>query len=247
MNDVARQGLYVGSNFGALSDIELFSNVVHDCRGAGFVLSVEQGEPVERVSFHNNLVFNNDGSGLYFSRWGVENMRRYIVIENNVFYRNGYGKPKRDQTYFWQPGGIYLYSPRISDVSISRNILSDNSGFQIGYSELFLQNRRSWRAAANARNILIDRNLIYGRNSISSPIESGGAEFDRVKIYAVNGDRAIHADPLFRDAARQDFTPRHASPAKMGSTFAGAYAPGSPSDLWWLRDLPDEDFAIPRK
>ena len=116
---LARQGIYVGSNFGAVSDIEIFSNVIHDCRGAGFALSVESGKPTERINFHNNLVFNNDGSGLYFSRWGANNTRRNILISNNVFYHNGCGPPSPGQTYNWWTGGLYLYSANVHDVTVS--------------------------------------------------------------------------------------------------------------------------------
>ena len=61
---------------------------------------------------------------------------------------------------------------------------------------------------------------------------------DRVGIYAVNADRAIFGSPLFKDSAKQDFTLRRGSPAAVGHVAAGAYAPGSRSNLWWKRDFP---------
>ncbi len=237
VHDLARQGVYVGSYFGAVSDIEIFSNVIHACRGAGFALSVESGKPTERINFHNNLVFDNDGSGVYFSRWGADNTRRDIQISNNIFYRNGRGQPSAGQTHFWQTGGIYLYSTNISGVLIRNNIFSKNNGFQIGYSELFLKGGRSWRTAAREHSVLITRNLIDDRSALAYPIESGGAPFDQVKIYAVNGDRATFGDPLFRNPADQDFAMRKVSPANKAHIFAGTNSPSSQSG-WWKKDFP---------
>ena len=69
----------------SLKDVEIFSNVVHDCHGAGLVLSAENGKSVDKVDIHNNLIFNNDGSGFLFSRWGVDHLRSNIRIANNIF------------------------------------------------------------------------------------------------------------------------------------------------------------------
>jgi hypothetical protein len=232
------QGLYVDAWFGTISDIEIFSNVVHDCGGAGLVLSVENGQSVENVKIHNNLIFDNSGSGLYFSKWGVNNVRRRIQINNNTFYHNGYGTPKLGQTYYWMTGGLYLYTTNLRDISVSSNIFSDNQGFQMGYSELFLKEGQSWQSIARAKNIQITDNLIEGTNNVNSPIESGGDPPDRVQIYAVNASRPIFGNPLFRNPASQDFTLRRDSPAVSGKFAAGAYAPGSRSHLWWQRDFP---------
>jgi Right handed beta helix region len=245
VHNLDRQGIYAGAWFGALSDVEIFSNVIHDCRGAGLVLSVENGKSTENISIHNNMIFNNDGSGLYFSRWGVDGARHDINIFNNVFYHNGYGPPKAGQTYYWHTGGLYLYSTNVYGVSITNNIFSDNRGFQIGYSDLFVRDNRSWRAVAREQKILITANLIDGRNAVDSPIESGGDPPDRVNIYAVNGNRAILGNPLFRDPTKQDFTLRRGSPAAGHRIAVGAYAPGSPSQLWWKQDFPPRLVRMP--
>ena len=120
-------------------------------------------------------------------------------------------------------------------MSISRNIFSDNRGFQIGYSELFLRNAWSWRKAARDKDIVITRNLIHGDNI--SPIEGGGAPFDRVKIYSTVGDRSIHGDPLFKDPADQDFVLRRNSPANKANRSAGIRLLDSPRN-WWKHDFP---------
>ena len=218
---LARQGIYVGSYFGRLADIEVFSNVIHNCHGAGFALSVEQGEPTEQVSFHNNLVFKNDGSGVYFSRWGVENMRRDISISHNIFYHNGFGTPEPGQAYPWWTGGVYLYSANVEGITIKDNIFSENHGFQIGYSQLFLKNNRSWQAAARAQRILINHNLFFTVEKVTFPIESGGAPFDRLKIYGANGAHPVFGDPSFTDIANGNFTLRANSVARRVHILAG--------------------------
>jgi parallel beta-helix repeat protein len=230
------QGIYVDAWFGRINDIEIYSNVVHDCQGAGLVLSVENGESVESINLHHNLIFNNDGSGLYFSRWGIDSARRKIRISNNVFYHNGYGRPNDGQSYYWMTGGLYLYSTSIRDVSIKNNIFSDNRGFQIGYSELFVRDSRSWQEVAREKNIHITDNLINDDNTLNSPIESGGNPPDQVKIYAVDGERAIFGDPLFRDPADEDFSLDPASPA--GPVAVMPYPEDTPPQLWWRQDFP---------
>jgi hypothetical protein len=242
VDHVDRQGIYVDAWFGEISDIEIFSNIIHDCRGAGIVLSVENGQSVESVNIHNNLVFNNDGSGLFFSRWGVDGMRRNVKIYDNVFYHNGYGPPRTGQTFYWLTGGLYLNSNNLHDIVIRKNIFSENCGFQIGYSELLLNATQSWQAIAREKNIKIAGNLIDGRNKVDSPIESGGYPADRVKIYAVNGLRAILNNPLFKDPANQDFTRRRGSSAASRIPVEASVLGSSP--FWWKRDFPPRLFHI---
>jgi hypothetical protein len=233
-----RQGIYVDAWFGEIRDIEIFSNVIHRCRGAGLALSVENGVAVENITIHNNLIFDNAGSGLYFSRWGVDHTRRNIQISNNVFYHNGYGPPQSGQTYYWLTGGLYLYSTNVHEILISNNIFSGNRGFQIGYSDLFVKDHKSWQTVAREKAIHITSNLIDGRNTIGFPIEGGGALPDRVKIYAVNGNRPIFGSPMFKNPAKYDFALRPGTSAAVGNVVAGAYAPGTPTNLWWKRGFP---------
>jgi hypothetical protein len=245
VHNLDRQGIDVDAYFGELRDIEIYSNVIHDCRGAGLVLSVENVQSVEQINIHNNLVFNNDGSGLLFSRFHLNNLRHNIRIVSNIFYHNGYGTPAVGQTYFWITGGLYLDSTNVHDITIRNNIFSDNRGFQIGCSEPFLEDSRQWEAVAREKNIKITDNLIDGRNSIDTPILSGGNPNNRVKIYAVNGERAIFADPMFKDPGEQDFSLRRGSPAAARHVAAGAYTPGTSSELWWKRRFPPSLVAYP--
>lgn len=239
VNNLARQALYIDAWFGAIRDISIYANVLYGCHGAGLALSAENGKSVAGINIHHNLIFDNDGSGLYFSRWGVNHERRDIQIHNNIFYHNGYGTPANGQANYWMTGGLYLYSTNLRDIIIRNNIFSDNRGFQIGYSGLYLDDYPSWVSAASAKDIQITGNLIDGQNKIETPIESGGNPHDQVKIYAVNGRRAIFGNPKFKDPANADFTLSPGSPAWAGEN--GTY-PGSAADLWWKRSFPPRLF-----
>ena len=160
------------------------------------------------------------------------------AIANNVFYHNGYGTPSAGQTYYWLTGGLYLYSTNLQNIAIEKNVFSDNRGFQIGYSDLYLRDGRSWQEAEQSKHIEIDGNLIDGPNPIGSPIESGGQPADQVQIYAVNGDRPILGSPLFNDPTNQDFAIPRASPAV--ALAAGVETKASLPGQWWKSQFPPE-------
>ena len=165
-----RQGIYVDAWFGEIRDVDIFSNVVHRCRGAGLALSVENGTAVENIKIHNNLIFDNAGSGLYFSRWGVDHSRRNIRDFKQCLLSQWLWPTKvRGRSYYWLTGGLYLYSINVRDILISNNIFSANRGFQIGYSDLFVSGRKSWRTVARDKKIHITTNLIDGRNATEFP------------------------------------------------------------------------------
>jgi hypothetical protein len=235
---VLRQGIYIDAWFGTISDIEVYDNVIHDCGGAGIALSVENGVSIDGVRIQGNLIFNNAGSGLFFSRWGVDGSRRNVTVLKNIFYHNGYGEAAPGQEYYWLTGGLYLYSTAIYDLAITNNIFSDNRGFQIGFSELFLEGGKSWSAARREKGLRIAGNLVNGRNTIGSPVESGGNPADRLKIYATSGQRAIFADPMFKDPASGDFTARHSSPALVSRVALSIYGLRAELKPWWIQGFP---------
>jgi hypothetical protein len=244
INDLTWQGIYVDAWFGLLRKIEIYSNVIFNCGGAGLVLSVEEGRLVEDINIHNNLVFNNEGSGLLFSVFGANGPRRRIKITHNIFYHNGYGPAKPGQSYYWITGGLFFMSANVGNIVIRKNVFSNNRGYQIGYSGSLLGHAQSWLKFAREKKIEIRENVIYGRNSINSPIEGGGAAFPyRAKIYAVNGQRPVFANPMFKDPARRDFVSRQGFAAHgiraglwpADSTFVRSWKHGFPPRLFtWV-------------
>jgi len=137
-----RQGLYADAWFGPLTNVDFYHNTVHDCKGAGIVVAVEQGYFVSDMKIYNNNVYNNWGTGILSGIFGEDNMRYRIDIFNNVIKTNGYGSPEyhTSNDYFWITGGICLLSAQLSDCRIYNNIFEDNKGFDIGYSSRFTEN-----------------------------------------------------------------------------------------------------------
>jgi Right handed beta helix region len=240
---VPRQGIYLDAWFGEVSDVAVTSNVVRNCGGAGIAVSVENGKSVSRVSFVDNLVSDNSGSGMYFSRWGVDGERKHILVANNVFYHNGYGPVAPGQQVHWQTGGLYLYSSNIQDASIKNNVFSENRGFQIGYSELYLTKNRSWEVAKRKQGIRILHNLIDDREGFAFPIESGGNPPDQVKIYGVEGDLPLRGDPLFENPVNQIFALKQNSPALKEHILSRSML-DSLSQNRWEQDFPPQLFRL---
>jgi hypothetical protein len=237
VNGVARQAIYLDSWFGELSKVEIYSNVLYNDM-AGIVLSVENGERVRDVRIDRNVIFSNAGSGLYFSRWSRDGEREAIKIYDNIFYENGCATPKKGQEYFWMTGGVYLYSSKISEIAISNNRFTKNCGFQIGYSELYLQEYKSWDDAAKAKQILISGNIIDGPNATHNPIESGGDLPDQIKIYAVDGLDALRQ----RAASEEPSSPRFDQDSRVssGMTYLARIERGRA----WLKHFPPTLFAV---
>jgi len=245
-----RQGLYVDSWFGVLEDVELYQNVVHHCQGAGIVISVEGGKEARDIRIHHNLIYDNLGTGVFFSRWG-DGPRSGIQIHNNTVHHNGYGPANPGTEYHWITGGLYLFSTNLRDIDIRNNILSDNKGFQIGYSEHYLGLGPDIIATLTERGIAISHNLVYDRNNVDYPIYAGWGPDDYANIYALSGENAILAAPAFVDETLEDYRLSPESPAiESGSpeqeyndadgapNDTGAYAARSELAKWWQGDFP---------
>jgi hypothetical protein len=229
VENIARQCIYLDAWYGELSDIQVFSNALHDCHSAGIVLSVEQGLLMKNIKIHDNIVFKNYGSGLLFSFWGANNLRQNIEISRNIFYKNGFGPPSDGQEYFWITGGIYLATGSIINVSIFDNVLSENKGFQIGYSAALLKKYLTWMNLVSSQHLTIAFNLVDGLSSVDAPIRGGGLPADRVMIFGTLGDRPTMGKPSFKDPDNEDFS-----------------RPGRPLVPWWKTDYPPR-IALPTR
>jgi len=238
IHHVDRQGLYVDSWFGVLEDVEVDHNVVHDCRGAGMAISVEGGNEVVDVRIHHNLFYNNRGTGILFGRWGGDGLRTGIYIYNNTVHHNGYGPANPPTHYHWITGGLYLFSANLRNVEIRDNIFSDNKGFQIGYSDLYLQEGDDIAAIFAQKQISITRNLIYDTNAVTYPIRAGWTD-NFADIYAFDGEDALTGEPLFVSPAEGNF---YRQPDSPGSD-VGAFPAGTPVEFWWKEDFPPK-FAV---
>jgi len=86
--NLSRLGLYVDAWNSDLSDIELYSNVVHDCMH-GIALGCEDGGTLSNISIHDNLLTYNRYMGIVLSSWGLSGSKSDISIINNTVYHNG--------------------------------------------------------------------------------------------------------------------------------------------------------------
>lgn len=251
VHDVDRQGIYVDAWFGEIEDIEIYENVVHYCKGAGLVVSVENGKMVKDVRIHHNLIFRNLGSGMFFSRWG-DGPRQDIQIYNNTVAYNGYGTPNSGDKYFWLTGGLYFFSTNLQDIDVRNNIFAENRGFQMGYSDHYLKIDADALKVFAAQNITLDYNLVYDTNAVSYPIHAGWSG-NYADIFAISGNHVVLGDPLFANPNEMDFTlsagspsincadpdPAYRDPDESRSD-AGAFPYGVPADRWWLKDFPPQ-------
>jgi hypothetical protein len=236
VHHVRRQGLYADAWFGVLEDVEFSNNVVHDCCGSGMALSTEDVEIVRNISIHYNLIYNNWGPGIYMSRWGVDGPRASVRIFNNTIYNNGYGQPNPGEAYYYITGGIYFYSDNLQDFDVYNNIISENNGFQVGYSAHYLKQDPDVETAFRRRGLRVVDNLIYDPKPPAYPIHFGwpGHYAD---AYGWHGARALLAQPCFADLAADDFRLAKET-AKSSQADIGAFPAGSAADFWWRKDFP---------
>lgn len=240
VHHMQRQGLYVDS-WGHLEDIEFAHNVVHDCKGTGFAISVEGGSVTRDIRFHHNLLYNNWGTGIFFSRWGQDGLRENIQIYNNTVHHNGDGEPNPGEEFYWITGGLYLFSDHLRDIQIRNNIFSNNTGFQIGYSDRYLATHPNINDVLAEKAIAIDHNLIFGDNWSDRPIYAGWPPDNYANIYGINGSNALLTEPAFIDPNSGNFYLQQALSAdSTNSTSIGAFPSSEEPNLWWQTDFPPQ-------
>ena len=188
VHHVDRQGIYVDGWFGLLADVEVSHNHVHDCGGAGVVVSVEGGPGVEDVRIHDNRIEDNDGTGILFGRWGEDGPRHRISIERNQVIHNGHGRAKPGERYFWLTGGIFLYSRSLADVRIEGNTVARNAAFQLAASQRWLDGGTALPEALRRAAIVVRDNDVRPEGP-AEPVHVGWPPDDYTWAHAIPGDR----------------------------------------------------------
>ena len=232
IHDCYRQGLYVDAWFGELTDIEFHNNVVTRC-DIGFAVSSESGKGTKNtvtknIKFHHNLLFNNRGVGIHFSRWGIDNPRKNISIYNNTIYHNGYGKVDTGYKYYWLCGGLYLYSTNLESIEIENNIFSENYPFEIGVSLDY--NDKDFQK----KKIIIQNNLIHDMNKSNYPIYM--AKWTKDSVNSVTGLLPKLVNPDFVDVETEDF--RTMTDSSMNKAYGAFYNISKTKYEWWKNNFP---------
>ncbi len=170
-----RQGIYLDAWKEHTYNIEVFNNIVHDCKNQdGFDCCSEQGGLLENIYFFNNIAYNNACNGFRFAPWGKGPMRN-IHVFNNTFYNNGGGT-------WGNRGGIVVDNPNVDNIVIRNNICADNEQFQIAVN-------------FEVNNIQIDHNLIDGYRGKNGEIRGiNFIENDPAFANPLQGDFHLRAD-----------------------------------------------------
>jgi len=151
---IDRIGIYIDAYEKHTRDIDVFGNIVHDCRGSeGISLASEEGGLLENVMVYNNTSYDNGTCGLTLSSYGLKGPMKNIKVMNNTFYGNGRGG--------WG-GGIAVDNPDVDKVVIRNNLCSNNLSFQICVD-------------VSVQDVTVDHNLIDGFHDYEGEIR--GSDF----------------------------------------------------------------------
>jgi len=172
VHHIERLGIYVDSWDSHQFDIEVFSNLVHECNANGYALSAEAGGLLENIRVYNNVAWGNESVGMTVAAWGMPDRAhpmQDLFIINNTFVDNG-GTD-------WG-GGILVENDEAENVVIRNNIVGQNSSFQIRLDE-----------DVPSTAVVVDHNLTDGFRGVTGEILGSDA---------VEGD-PLFVDPAGRD------------------------------------------------
>ncbi len=184
VHDLFRIGLYVDAGSKEEYNIRVHGNRVVGT--GGMSVAGELGGHARDIYFYNNLVVNSKASGLTFQAIGNGKYTNVYVV-NNTFYNNG-------QSGF--AGDISNFSKNTGDQTIViRNNIFYNKTTNYRYS--------IWHDQAAPHQI--SHNLYFD----FKPSNNSANSFNATKLTSAD----IQADPLFVDAASQNFSLKATSPA----------------------------------
>jgi len=188
VHDIVPLGIYIDAGSGEEYNIRLFNNRVF--RTAGFSVAGELGGHARDIYIYNNVIKESTSSGLVFQSVGNGKFTNVYVV-NNTFYNNCVNTP---QTFLGDIGN-YSTNTANSNIVIKNNILYNNTPagrylFSMWYNIL--------------SSHVISNNAFY----VFKPSNNGANSFNTSNLTAAD----ILTDPLFANAANDNFTLQATSP-----------------------------------
>lgn len=122
VHHLKRVGIYVDAWDKHTFDIQVYSNVVHDCNHA-YSAASENGGLLENIRFYNNIGYRCHGFSGAIAGWGnpTAHPMKDIYFVNNTFWGNN--------------GGFLLLNGEVKNAVIRNNIFSQNKNYQLMVNE----------------------------------------------------------------------------------------------------------------
>ena len=130
IHDVRWSGILLDGAWRYTHDLLVYDNVVFNNGGFGIALASKSGGLLESAVIFNNLVYQNQYTGMAFMECcggqSTHHPIHGIDVVNNTFADNG-----------WQlwGGGLVVANPDVRSVRIYNNLFSQNRSFQIQYQK----------------------------------------------------------------------------------------------------------------
>jgi hypothetical protein len=191
-------GIYIESAEAQQSGIHVFGNWVHDItQSNGIVVAAEQGNLNENITVENNIVENCACAGINVldNDMDPNNPAPSHPVENVTIRNNTVFNNGQSCEDSDGGGGIQIRNTDARNITIFNNIVSGNRDYQI--------------ATNVSEHVTADSNLIFET---------------RNHAFEILGTNAVQADPLFVNAAANNFALQASSPAVDAGSAANAPA-----------------------
>ncbi|MGF1638305.1 MAG: hypothetical protein ACFCUU_14605 [Cyclobacteriaceae bacterium] len=197
-------GIYIDSWSVPIHNLDIHHNFIHNAFN-GIPLATEGSNDLFNIDIHHNIIFNSKSKGIGVNE-ATYKAKPALVQKINVFQNTIDDSGGHTSAIGWLTSGIevggFKDNKLFKDIVVKNNIITNTSGRPI--SNVY--------EGKPEHNISITHNLIYPEGD-STPEWMMTDEMRQVNNYSVKGEKALVADPLYRDPQRGDFRLLEQSPA----------------------------------